>query len=338
MTDQKVVADLSRWAQAEVGPAVTVTDVERMPGHSGITYSFALIDDEVRRDVVMRMPPAGVRRQANLDVTRLAPLLSLMRDAGVTVPSVIASSDDERWFGVPYLMVERVAGAPLPDVFESPAAAYPGQEDVAVLFRQAMEQLALVHRADPSPLLDSGWGRPVGLMEDLDQWLPLLAKSDEPEAVRRTRELGARLRELAPSDDELTIVHGDFYSNNWLYDEGQFTGLLDWENATIARPTWDLGWVTTIYDPGCWGPGRAPEMTWCPTTEHLLSWYEAASGRTVRHAGWYQALMCYRFACITPAKLRLHRTGRHVDPVWEMFAEAIPYQLDRAHTLLSDGD
>lgn len=336
--ERNVADDLGRWVVHRGGPTARVEGLGRMPGHSGITYRFTIVDGDEREDVVMRVPPPGVRHQANLDVVRLAPVLDLTRRHGVRVPRVVASSNDLEPFGVPFLMVSLEPGAPLPDVFDTPADRFPDSPTVRHLFGQALGQLARIHAIDASPLLDSGWARPVTPEDDLAQWLPLLEKSESPVERARTHDLGSALAASVPPDEEITIVHGDFYSNNWLFDDGEFSAMLDWENCTLARPMWDLGWAATLYDPACWGPSRSSLMSWGPSPEDLYTWYEETGDRSVTHPSWYQALMCYRLACITPAKVRLHRSGRRVDPIWEVFAEAIPFQLDRAFALLAGRD
>lgn len=334
-TQRDLTADARAWAKAHYGPSAAVTRIARMPGHSGISYLLTVRTPEVVDDLVLRVPPFGVRQQANLDVVRFAPVLQLAEANGVPVPSVRWYSRDPRWFGTPYLMVSRVDGAPLPDMFATDQS-YPERTAVDALFQQAMTALAAIHALDPAQLLADGWAVPVSRADDIAQWTPLLQKSEVPQEVRLTEQLGAELLATAPPSVTPHVVHGDFYSNNWMLHDGRLTAVLDWENATINDPGWDLGWIATLYDPACWGPSRAPTMTWHPGPAELYSWYENAAGSAVRRPNWYQALMCYRLASITPAKVRLHRTGRRVDPIWEVFAEAIPFQLDRAFRLLAE--
>jgi aminoglycoside phosphotransferase (APT) family kinase protein len=328
-------ADMTAWATAHYGSHARVTRLDRLPGHSGISYLVTVEAGDVSDELVMRVPPVGVRRRANLDVVRFAPVLRLAEARGIPVPSVRWVSEDEEWFGTPYLMVSRVEGAPLADIFV-PEQRYPARSVVDDIFREALSALAEIHQLDASELLSRGWAVPTSREEDVAQWVPLLVKSDVPEEIRRTEELGRRLLASAPPEVTPRVVHGDFYSNNWMVHENHVVALLDWENTTLNDPGWDLGWLATIYDPLCWGPSRAPWMDWHPQAPEFYAWYEAAAGRSLVRPGWYQALMCYRLASITPSKVRLHRTGRRVDPIWEVFAEAIPFQLERAFQLLEE--
>lgn len=327
--------NLRHWAQSAYGVGAEVSNISRMPGHSGITYGFRIDHEGRAEDLVMRVPPIGVRQKNNLDVVRFAPVLDLAHHSGVPVPAVRWWSPDERWFGTPYLMVSRVEGEPLPDVFES-GQSYPDRPAVDSIFRQAMQVLAGIHSIDATGLLETRWAEPATREQDLAQWLPLLQKSQSVGEIERTEELGRKLLAAAPPEVSPRVVHGDYYSNNWMVNSGSLSAVLDWENTTLNDPGWDLGWVATIYDRRCWGPSRFPGMDWHPQPGDLYELYESASGQSVRHSNWYQALMCYRLVCITPAKVRLHRTGRRIDPVWETFAEAVPYMLDTAFELLKE--
>lgn len=330
-----IASSVDRWAAHHYGPGATVSGLSRMPGHSGFTYAFDVEHDDGHDSLVLRVPPRGVRLANNLDLLRLVPAITLADRAGVPVPSVRWAGVDERWFGTPYLVVDRVGGAPLPDIFDPSAGPFPGPDAVGDIFRQAMSALAGIHSADATPLLEDGWAVPVDARDDIDQWTPMLHKSERSEEVAQTLELRDVLLRTAPKDSTTTLVHGDFYSNNWMLESGRLTAVLDWENTTLNRPMWDLGWIATIYDPRCWAPARSRTMDWNPTPHQIYDWYAAASDRDLVDPDWYHALMCYRLASITPSKVRLHRTGRRVDPVWELFADSIPFQLDTAFALLA---
>jgi hypothetical protein len=49
---------------------------------------------------------------------------------------------------------------------------------------------------------------------------------------------------------------------------------------------------------------------------------------------WYQALAGYRLGAISCLNVRLHRTGRRPDAMWEKFALAVPSMFGRAEELL----
>lgn len=326
---------LQRWAERHCAAGARIEGVRRMPGHSGISFGFDIVAaDGSREGIVMRLPPAGVRIKNSTDVLRLVPLLQAMTAAGIPVPAVRYHGADETWFGVPYLMVERVAGGTLPDVFDMEPGTEPPAELVTDVFRQAVDALVAIHLVDAEELLQQHWAVPMSQQADIDMWIPMLQKLEEQSLLQQGLELRDRLLATAPRSPAPGVVHGDFYSNNWMFDNSRLTAVLDWENSTLGPQMWDLGWLATMYDPECWGPSRTRIMSWTPDVETLLGWYEQSSGWRLDSPDWYRALMCYRLACITPVNLRLHRTGRRVDHVWEVFGEAMPMLFQRARDLL----
>src|SRR3546814_12282882 len=53
------------------------------------------------------------------------------------------------------------------------------------------------------------------------------------------------LADTMPDASELVVLHGDYRTGNYLFDEdsGEITALLDWELARIGDFHEDLGWV-----------------------------------------------------------------------------------------------
>jgi aminoglycoside phosphotransferase (APT) family kinase protein len=156
--------------------------------------------------------------------------------------------------------------------------------------------------------------------------------------VGRRREPARRPpRVTAPADTPLGVVHGDFYSNNWLFDGGRLTAVVDWENTVWGPKLVDIGWLCMIYDPASWGPRRQPMLDWTPDPETLAARYAASGAEGLGQLPWFRALAGYRLACLTAHYLRLHRTGRRIDPVWEVFGDGFPAMIRRGHELLDGG-
>ena len=347
MAPRDLHEDLRRWARARYGATAEVPTVVRMPGHSGISYGFEVVGPDLVGGglrLVIRLAPPGVRRVDSTDVVRMVAVLRAMGRAGVAVPPVRDWGDDERWFGVSYLVVDWVAGATLPDVFDRQAGP-PAGGGVDSRFALAVDALVAIHRPealaalrlDPSPRA-AGWSRVRTLVDELDRWVPVLEKAQDPSWVDAGLALRRRLMATAPPDPAPGVVHGDFYSNNWLFDGDRLSAVLDWENAGVGAPAIDLGWLCVIHDPACWGPARGEAGRWAPSVDTLLARYERASGRPPEHTGWYRALGAYRMACIAANGLRLHRTGRHRDAIWEVFGDAFDHLIAQAGALLRHPD
>lgn len=319
---------LGTWARAHAGPRAAVTQVATLPGHSGISFGFELTGDQARDRLVIRIPPAGVSRTGIADVVRQVPLLGFMERSGVPVPRVRWWGEDERWFGVPYLIVDYVPGATLGDVFSETSEV----ADAEPLFVQAVEALVRIHAADWRVGL-AGWDAPRRLGGEVERYLPLLRRSPERDWVTPGEALATALGGSVPPEPVPAVVHNDFYSNNWMFEDGRLTGVLDWEGTFIGAPLLDLGWLSMMYDPPSWSPAHRARIHWSPPVELIAELYDAASGSRPASLDWYRAFAGYRLASLTAYYLHLHRRGRRPDPAWESLAESVPYMLERATAL-----
>jgi aminoglycoside phosphotransferase (APT) family kinase protein len=325
-------AQLERWAGVHYHEGTVVRDLRPMPGHAGLSFGFTVADASgVIDHLVTRMPPKGVRRAGNTDVLRQVPLLQALRAAGVPVAEVVWWDDDEQWFDVPYFMVRFLHGETYQ--VREPAPVFAGVSCADVV-RAAVEALAQVHRLDHRVSL-STWEQPRALADEVSFWSPLLAKAAEPEwAV-----LGERARDLLlaslPADPHIGVFHGDFQTNNVLFDGASVVAVLDWEISGIGAQLLDLGWLLFMNDAESWADAAGLEAF--PPFDQVIGWYSAAVGRTVTldDVAFYRALSGYRFGVISGLNVMLHRTGKRHDPEWERIALSVPSMFGRACDLLA---
>src|SRR5262249_1767423 len=153
---------------------------------------------------------------------------------------------------------------------------------------------------------------------EIAYWHPILEKSPEPRWIKAGDALADALARSAPRDAVIGIVHGDYQPGNVLYEDGKLTGIIDWELSGIGPQMLDVGWLLMMADRRGWHESWKPHVGLEPA--ELLALYEAARGGPVDHAGWFQALACYRMGAIACLNVRLHRTGRRPDPMWDRFA------------------
>jgi len=340
-------AQLERWAGVRYHEGTTIADLRAMPGHAGLSFGFTVADATGVLDrLVMRMPPKGVRRAGNTDVLRQVPLLRALRASGVRVAEVVWWDEDEQWFEVPYFMVRFLHGETYQ--VRSPAPEF-DRVSCARVMRAAVEALASVHRVDHTAALAT-WEAPKDLAVEIDFWQPILHKAAEPawtELGERTRE---RLIACLPADPVVGVFHGDFQTNNVLFevqpsdqggrpDEGVgssvgVVAVLDWEISGIGAQLLDLGWLLFMNDAASWFDADGLERV--PDFAELVGWYAAAVGREVRldDVAFYRALAGYRFGAISGLNVMLHRTGKRHDPEWERIALSVPSMFTTASALL----
>jgi aminoglycoside phosphotransferase (APT) family kinase protein len=102
-------------------------------------------------------------------------------------------------------------------------------------------------------------------------------------------------RPTGPGADEVTLVHGDFRTGNFLVTPQGLAAVLDWEFAHFGPPMEDLAWLC-VRD---WrfGQLRAPVGGLCARAPFYAA-YERLSGRAVRpeHVHFYEVLGNVRWA------------------------------------------
>jgi aminoglycoside phosphotransferase (APT) family kinase protein len=110
----------------------------------------------------------------------------------------------------------------------------------------------------------------------------------------------AILADRLPPEEEVVLNWGDARIGNILFaaDSLEVNALLDWEMATIASPELDLGWflhMDRFFEEGM-GLGKLDGFQ---SREELIARYEELTGRSVRHADFYEAFAATRNAILT---------------------------------------
>lgn len=329
----EIAPQLQAWSRATYGDAARVVDARFLGGHSGVTIGFDLVlPGRDAEKLVLKMPPRGVAAKSNFDVLRQVPLLNVLNAHGLPAPAARWFSDDTSIFGGPYLMMSRLPGVSLPDLFGPKAGLEVG--DVRNLFQDAVEHLVRIHSIDaPNEL--AGWSPPRLLDGEIDHWVGVLHKCANKEWIMKGMALRDVLKRDAPAECAIGLVHGDFYSNNWLFENGHLTGIVDWEGASIGPILLDLGWLCMIYDKESWGPIRRASMNWHPGPETFISRYRELSTVNLGDVPFYRALAAYRLACLTAYYYELHRTGKRHNPAWDVFADSFVPMVSRATALVT---
>jgi len=327
---QTSTALLGNWVGAHYGPDATVDNVRPMHGTASTSFGFDVTTPSLHEPLVVRVSSDRLRRTSLADVVQQVPVLRAARLHNVPTPEVRWWSDDERWFTQPYFVMKRLQGKSL----DPWSAVEPPYTDV--IFEQAVGALAAIHRIDWRRLL-AGWATPRDLAEEVRGWVPMLLRGRNDTRTAAAMKLHDMLLDRLPDQPEPTVVHGDFYSDNWIQAGGRLLGVVDWELAGIGAPLADLGWMMNFQDPQCWGPRRQASMTWGPSPGELAEAYESTSGRLLSDLSWYRALAAWRLVAASALMVRLYRSGRRDDPSLGMLDEGFDRLVERGHEfLLSD--
>lgn len=325
---------LEAWARGELGSAARVSGVKSLGGHSQVTIGFEVdAPGHATERLVLKVPPPGVAARNNFDVLRQVPVLKALEARGVPAPQARYWSQDTSIFGGPYLMMSRLAGGSPGDVFADEAGR--GIVDAQQQFREAVETLTRIHSVRERDL--HGWGVARGVADEIEHWVTVVRKSTDAAWVAQAMRVRELLHRHTPAQVPIGLVHGDYYSNNWVFDGPHLAGIVDWEGASLGPMLIDLGWVCMMYDPDSWGPLRRRHMGWEADPAQFVGWYARHSQLDLTHIGWYRALAAYRLACITAYYYERHKTGKRRNPAWDVLGEAFPYLLTKAERVLEQG-
>jgi aminoglycoside phosphotransferase (APT) family kinase protein len=237
--------ELDALVRAAFGPAATLAAVEEL--HGG-TYNAAYavrLDDGA--DLVLKVaPPPGLRLLTHeVDLMRTeVELYRRAADAGVPVPTVVATVFDRTVVGSDAVFLSRVPGADL-----HATGATLGPDAVAAVRAQAAAAAARLHTVTGAaygyPLRGSRTWQPTwraafgAMVEDIladarRLAYPLPVPADRIEAAVR------RHADALDAVDRPALVHFDLWDGNLFCAGGRLTGVIDGERAFYGDPVAEL--------------------------------------------------------------------------------------------------
>jgi len=229
-------------------------------------------------------------------------------DQGYPAPRVLLASADATPLGAPFLVMERVGGASLI------AGGVLGMARVL-----ADLQLRL-HALDAAPLR-----RALGAAGTFDGYLDGLGRRIDEAGLTGLASLLGWLRACRPPPTgAAAICHGDLHPQNVLVEQGVVTGVLDWPNALVADPLFDVGSTLNLlrFVPAGIIP-LSPPLRWlAPLGQPLLARQYLARYRAQRPIDDAR-LAYYRLAAGLRALVRAGEVRRRS-------AGALPNGLDRS--------
>ncbi|MGZ3377086.1 MAG: phosphotransferase family protein [Phenylobacterium sp.] len=311
---------------------VAVSQMERISGGaSRETYRFRLSyrlggATHERKLILRRDPPASL-----IDTERRIEFAAYgaFHGSAVPVPQMLWLEEDDAALGHPFFIAEELAG------FQAaPQLLFAGGYD-AVLPRVAERKwtiLGEIAKADPqalgltavmpAPAPDACWRR------ELDHWEHIFDTDEaEPQPIARAAIRWLK-RNPPPPAQKLSVVHGDYRTGNFLYDEaGEIHGVLDWEMAHLGDPLEDLAWGLNPV----WEFGRGLAGGLIAHAEAIAIW-ERASGLvadpTALH--WWILFNCVKGQGIWVGSARAYIDGGNREPVLAYAAWWLLNAQDRA--------
>jgi aminoglycoside phosphotransferase (APT) family kinase protein len=239
-------------------------------------------------------------------------LLELGRAAGVTVPEPLWLCGDPAVIGRAFYLMCRVPGVAAGHrIVKDPTLGGPRD----ALAERLGQELARIHAVTPAniarlaPDQSFGFLTPSSVNPGLDRVQLYRRYLDELGDPRPVLEWGLRWLELnSRPSREITLVHEDFRTGNYLVDQHGLTAILDWEFCAWGDPMSDIAWFCAK----CWRFGATDrEAGGIAARATFYRGYETASGRRIDPAAvrYWEVAAHVRWAVIALQQAARHLSG-----------------------------
>jgi aminoglycoside phosphotransferase (APT) family kinase protein len=317
-----------RW-----GEAVEVVGIEQIPGGaSRETYRVAVRTAAGERGLILRRDP----KSSLIDTERALEFrtYAAVHQTDLPVPEPLILEEDPRHLERPFSVMSEIPGC------ESAIASLALPQFAGLRDRIGEQAWTLMGRLAALDVDELGLPEFMPVPEhpaarELDYWAGVIeqdAMHPQPVAAAAVRWLR---RHLPAPAQKLCLVHGDFRSGNFLFDEtGEVRGILDWEMAHIGDPLEDLAWSL---DP-LWGWPERKLAGGLLTREHAIRVWERASGMTVDRQvfRWWQVFASLKAVAIWISSTEDFCNGESKEPIlamagWLMTDRQNRILVDRLH-------
>jgi aminoglycoside phosphotransferase (APT) family kinase protein len=245
--------------------------------------------DEWSEPLVLRVM---TRRDLGARVLREAAVHAALVKAGYPAPRVLLAEADPAPLGLPFLVMQRLAGGTM----WSAVARARGFGPIFAMPRRLAGLHARLHRVSGEFLRESARAfgvdlTTIGVEADVARLGQRIEREGLDGLAPGARWLAENHR--APAQAEV-ICHGDFHPLNIMVEGDRTSGVIDWANAALAEPAYDVSGLRVIAlyaDPGvpAWARGAA-DMARRLMVRRYMSVYRATAPLETRNLPYYEAI------------------------------------------------
>jgi len=314
-TTEEVAVELERWMRELYGARARVEHLERAPGGaSKENFFFDLALPDGSHGLLLRLDPG----ESIVETHRLREFQILQAVHGVLpAPRAVAVDAGGERLGRPSLVMTKVGGRPQPELGARTSGVGIAYEPALRerLAHEFVRSLVALHGIDWRSQDLSAFDEPRASTTEAAAWSlawwERVYEEDRVEDHPVVVFAAEWLRDHLPPAESIVLVHGDYRSGNFLYDDsGRITAVLDWELAHLGDPHADLGWVVNnlfaVRDPS--GARLACGLL---DRDEMIERYEAAVGWTIdrERLRFYEVFNNYKLAvCAHATTLRIARS------------------------------
>lgn len=210
-------------------------------GQSNPTY---LLTTPAKKYVLRRKPPGKLLPSAHA-IDREYRVMSALGGEKFPVPKTYALCEDAGIIGTAFFIMDFIEGRIFWD------ASLPGiaPQERRALYLELVDVIARLHKIDFEKAGLGDYGKAGNYFErQLDRWSKQY-KAAETAAIADMDRLIAWLPTAIPTDDAVSIVHGDFRFDNVIIDlkAPRVRAVLDWELSTLGHPLADFTYFLMVW-------------------------------------------------------------------------------------------
>lgn len=288
--------------------------------------TFWLADRE--RAYALRKKPPGELLQSAHAVDREYTVMRALNPTDVPTAKMYALCEDDSVIGTSFFVMEFVSGR----IFWEARLEDSNPDERAAIYEELIRVLAAIHTVDLDATGLSGYGRHGGYVErQVKRWTKQYVASQTTDVASMNRLIDWLSANL-PSDDQTTLVHGDYRLDNMIFhpSEPRALAVIDWELSTLGHPLSDLAYICMLYDVSLPKIGGLLGVDFgtsgIPSEADFVSRYCELTGRDgVPDLGYYKAFSLFRLAAIAQGVYKRSLQGNASSENASMFGAAVPH-------------
>ena len=311
--DDKLKIDkesLNDYLKKLMGNNIQISDITQFKGgQSNPTY---LVETNINNFVLRRKPPGKLLKSAHA-VDRECRVMTALHDTDVPVPETFGYCDDETVIGTSFFIMDHVIGNIYWELL------LPGCEpnQRREIYLSMNDTIAKLHNVDFDKVNLADYGKHENYMDrQIHRWTKQY-KDSETQMIPEINELIEWLPKNIPSDQETSIVHGDFRLDNMIFDPitHEVKAILDWELSTLGNPIADftyhmMSWRLPAGAKGLGMMGSDLKSLNIPSESEYAELYYKKTGREkIDNWDFYMAYNIFRLAGIAQGIVGRVRDG-----------------------------
>ncbi len=264
-------------------------------GRSNITYK--IFDNS--NVFVLRRPPFGKKLESAHNMQREFKIITELSKSNLKVPKPILLCIDRMVCDDDFYIMEYVDGETIADNI---IAEKYSTSDKKIITKSFISTLAELHSFDVKQSSLKDLGKHENYVErQLNRW----SKQFNAQKVREINELEIATKLLfdnMPSQQKVSIVHGDYRLDNVRIKNNSVAAVVDWELCTLGDPLADLGTVIASWankneknTPFIYSPSLSEGF---PSRDAILTLYESNSELKLDEIEFYVRLSFWKHAMI----------------------------------------